>query len=577
MCFYGYKEDESMIKNKVLTPVLAGVLGVSVVGSGVGYYFVNKDGAKQQNAPTETMDSLKLSMTQAEKNVNNTVDEVQKAVAGQLDYAYDSNIKISFGEGLFGAGLSTGTTGGFSVGPIELDTKVKQKGQNSQADITAKYNDATIATLETIYARDTKTGYFRIPEISSAYISATEDELKKSFEDYANKYADKITKGSGVTTAPNGQTQKKNQLSLENFGIKAPELSAVDSEKLSKSLKEYYELFKSKLPAKKDGANAKGEIDGNAYDYKTVTYSITGAQMQDALNAVIDKMAADEQIKKFYDDAIAKSTNKTGTKTKSYAEFIAELKKGIAIKDADKAKTATLDIYYDGEEIVGGALSYDGKTIAKAVIINRNEVNAVDAFVSDNSGKTMFTAKGSAKLVDGTANGTYNITVTSDGSTKASVTVDLDKVVIKEDYFSGTVKISFNTAGANKAKSGAVTISGNCNKDSKDLKFTVDSDGKNMVTIEFKLNKTEATDVAVPTGKIFKLDQLEQYKATCDFETFKQNINNALGINIFGTLDKLGGMTNGKTTTGKTNKKATTSTEIDYEDMLEAFGDTYDA
>lgn len=32
-----------MVKNKVLTPVLAGVLGLSIVGSGLGYYFVNKD------------------------------------------------------------------------------------------------------------------------------------------------------------------------------------------------------------------------------------------------------------------------------------------------------------------------------------------------------------------------------------------------------------------------------------------------------------------------------------------------------------------------------------------------------
>lgn len=28
-----------MVKNKVLTPVLAGVLGLSIVGSGLGYYF----------------------------------------------------------------------------------------------------------------------------------------------------------------------------------------------------------------------------------------------------------------------------------------------------------------------------------------------------------------------------------------------------------------------------------------------------------------------------------------------------------------------------------------------------------
>ena len=33
-----------MVKKNVLTPVLAGVLGLSIVGSGVGYYMVNKDG-----------------------------------------------------------------------------------------------------------------------------------------------------------------------------------------------------------------------------------------------------------------------------------------------------------------------------------------------------------------------------------------------------------------------------------------------------------------------------------------------------------------------------------------------------
>ena len=35
-------------------------------------------------------------------------------------------------------------------------------------------------------------------------------------------------------------------LDLKNFGIKTPELKSIDSAKLEKSLKEYYELFKSK-------------------------------------------------------------------------------------------------------------------------------------------------------------------------------------------------------------------------------------------------------------------------------------------------------------------------------------------
>ena len=36
-----------MVKKNVLTPVLAGVLGVAVVGSGVGYFVLNKNARKK--------------------------------------------------------------------------------------------------------------------------------------------------------------------------------------------------------------------------------------------------------------------------------------------------------------------------------------------------------------------------------------------------------------------------------------------------------------------------------------------------------------------------------------------------
>ena len=117
------KEDENMIKNKVLTPVLAGVLGVSVVGSGIGYYLVNKDGDKTLK-PEQTMDTMKLSLTQVEQTVNDNVTDVEKAVKGELDYAYDSSLKITFGESMTTGGLTMNTNGKQSIKPIEIDTKV---------------------------------------------------------------------------------------------------------------------------------------------------------------------------------------------------------------------------------------------------------------------------------------------------------------------------------------------------------------------------------------------------------------------------------------------------------------------
>ncbi len=552
-----------MIKNKVLTPVLAGVLGVSVVGSGVGYYLVNKDSDKAVK-PEQTMDTMKMSLTQVEQTMTDNVTDVEKAVKGELDYAYDSSLKITFGEGITTLGKNAGAKQ--SVKPVQIDTKVKQKGQNSQADITAKYNDATLISLETIYARDKNAAYFRIPELSSAYITATEEDLKKTFEDYAKKMQSRTGAGSAQQ-----DLNISKDLDLKNFGIKTPELKSIDSAKLEKSLKEYYELFKSKLPAKKDNGTVSGDINGNAYNYKVVTYTITGKQMQDALNAVLDKMAGDADLKKLFDDQMAASKAAARSKIKSYADFIAQLKKETAINSENANKTAAIDVYYDGEEIVGGAVKYDNKSIAKAVLINKDTVNAIDIAVTDNNGKELFKANGASKLTDGTISGTYTISANAANKTALNGTITLDKVVLKDDYFNGTVAISFNAPGkTGGAQSFGAKITGNCTKDKKDIKFTIDTNGKNLMTVDFKQNKTEATDVALPTEKVFTTSQLDQYKATCDIEGFKENINNALGTNVFSLFDnfgKLGSSTTKKATSGTTTGKTTTIDMSDFSDL----------
>ena len=536
-----------MIKNKVLTPVLAGILGVSVVGSGVGYYFVNKDGNNGVK-PEETMDSLEFSLAEVENTVNDTVTDVEKAVKGELDYAYDSNLKISFGNGAFSN--STGSQyANVSVKPIEINTSVKQKGQNTSADISAVYNDVTIATLETVYARDSKTAYFRIPEISSSYIKATEEDLKKAFEDTAKKYTEKYNSKNSA----NGSTSTDKKTSIETPDLKnltknlgLPDLSSVDSKKLEEKLKAYAELVESKLPAKKDNGTVTGEIDGNKYDYKVSTYSITGKQFQEIFNAVIDKMAGDADLKKYYEDFMSK--NNTSSTKKTYDDFIKELKKEIVVSEKDQKKEASFDIYYDGEKVTGCSLKYDGKNYVKAVFVSKSDVNAVEVSLHDGDNKEIFSAKGSVKLTDGKMSGTYALKMAVASAT-FSGTLTLDKVVIKDDYFNGTIKFDITSDQAStssgKKQSFSVSLSGKATSEDKDLTFSVDANDQNMIKIEFKEKKTEATDVEIPTGKTFTLDQLEQYKATCDFEQFKNNISSAIGTDIFGslgTLSALGGM-----------------------------------
>ena len=555
-----------MIKNKVLTPVLASVLGVSVIGSGVGYYLVNKDSG-ETSGPKEKMDSMKISLTQVEKSVNTATDDVQKAVSGQLDYAYDSSLKFTFGEGMNLGGLkTTNSDGKQAIKPIEISTNVKQKGQKSQANITAKYNDTTLVTLETITSKDNNTAYFRIPELSSAYIQASEADIKKIFEEYQQKLQNRrnITINGQTPSTGNSGTQIKTP-DLKDLVPGVPDVSAIDSKKLEEKLKSYLDTFKSKLPAKKDGANVSGDIDGNKYDYKSVVYSINGKQAQDALYAVIDKMAADSDLKKLFDDSMSKQTT---TNKKSYADIMAELKKEIAVPAENQNKVASFELYYDGDEISGFGLKYDGKEYAKAILINKDTVNAVDLSVSDDKGTNGLNVKGSSKLVDGTVNGVYTLSVKSNGKEDVSGKLSLDKVVVKDDYFSGTIQLDGNFANSSgKSSNASIKLTGTSEKDKKDIKLSVDTNGKNVVTVEFKMNKTEATDIALPTEKTYKIDQMEEYYKTCDIENFKASLNDAIGYNVFGIFDSFGKLgKNGTTTTApKTNSSVKTAKTNDYE------------
>ena len=434
-----------MIKNKVLTPVLSGVLAVSVVGSGVGYYFVNK------GEPEKTMDTMKVSMTQVEQTVNTTVDDVQKAVNGKLDFAYDADLKITVGNS------DAMKNSGVQVQPIEVSTKVRQKGQNSSAEIAAKYNGSTLATLETVYARDSKTGYVRIPELSSAYIKATEADIQKLVDDAQKKYASKYqlkldTNKRQTKTNQNriADIKPKEKFDVNKIKEMLPDLSALDSKKVEEKLNKWVEIVKGKITEKADNGTVSGDIEGNSYSYKVKTYSISGKQAQEAILAVLDDIAADKDIKKVFDDFYAKQpeANKKASGIKSFAELIAKMKSELKMDASQQNKVASLDVYYDGNEPAGAAFSFDGKTYAKAVIINKSDVNAIDAFITDNNGNANFTVKGSSKLADGKVSGKYTLDCKGKNSNNTNVSLTLDKVVVKDKTFSGTVTLDFTASSA---------------------------------------------------------------------------------------------------------------------------------
>ena len=123
-----------MVKSKILTPVLAGVLGVTVVGSGVGYYFTRNDSSN------EIKNGSKLS--QVANNFNSTINNAEKALTGEIDFAYNADATVTFGEGFT-------SISGMELKPIQVVTNTKQKGGNTGADFNLKYDGKNLASFNT--------------------------------------------------------------------------------------------------------------------------------------------------------------------------------------------------------------------------------------------------------------------------------------------------------------------------------------------------------------------------------------------------------------------------------------------
>ena len=62
-----------------------------------------------------------ISFADVEQNMTTAVDDVNKAVTGQLDFAYDSSLKFTFGAGLTGSAATANSQQ--QIKPFEIDTR----------------------------------------------------------------------------------------------------------------------------------------------------------------------------------------------------------------------------------------------------------------------------------------------------------------------------------------------------------------------------------------------------------------------------------------------------------------------
>ena len=511
-----------MVKNKVLTPVLAGVLGLSIVGSGLGYYFVNKD---SNDGKTE---GGKAKLTQVADNINNTLGTAEKAIKGELDFAYNATATVSFGEGFT-------EQAGVSLQPISVTTVTKQKGSNTAADVSLTYGGNNLVSANAVYSRDNKSAYVQIPELSDAYLMVNVDSLK-----------DKV-----------GSELSSQGIDLDSLFDSAEGADVdFDTDALEK-------VMEDSFPKPVDGEKKTGDIDGNEYSYTTKEYTISGNDVKAAFKAVLDKAKDDATLKDMF--------SKSGVAEElgmSYDDIISQYADSMdSLFASDNLdETATFNAYYSGDDFAGFSFEKDGEGATLYTIL-KDDVVAVDFSLNMGSeGSASF--KGSTNTVDGVTNGKFTMKM----ETAADSDIDADKtsadgglsleptmavspsinfdtmeaeVTLKDlkeegDAFSGTIRFDVNGTSDSQAVSGWVELASASTADKLDLSVEFGMNGKQFVTMAVTGNKTEASDITVPSGdKIYDMtndDQMNTYLAGCDSDGFVANVKKVLGDEVYNML-----------------------------------------
>ena len=501
-----------MLKSNVLTPVLSGVLAVTVAGSGVLYVLDRKDKNETADVSEKTTVASKMS-----DRISSAVTSVEKAVKGETENGYTCNAVLDFGE------VFT-EEAGFEVKPLSLKADSKIKGGKSETDLQLGYDSKSLANVYIITDSGTGTVYLKCPELGDAYLSMSPDDLQS------------LLSRSGVSS----QLGSSGNISLPGVSglligsnAQAPELDKfndilkdVDFEAISNDLKEYWQVVKDNIPEGVKKNDITGEIAGHSYTYELKTVDVTIGTLKDIISAVSDKAKNDQLIK----DNLAKA----GISEDQYNKLIDSLASSTSrITDQQaQQKLFSLDVYsYEGEE-VGFKLDVSGMGTIKIVSINTEEVFAIDMDASMQS--SSLTIKGAFEMNGDALNGSADFNVTAKTNVSASAKLTVKDLVFAENSLAGS--IGFEASADGKSISADLTSAGTSEK--PDISLDVKYNGKKAIGLKIDGEKTGASDVTVPSGNIYPMTEegIKSFQQSCNVDGFKAHIKEVLGDELYSKL-----------------------------------------
>jgi len=503
-----------MVKSSVLTPILSGVLAVSVAGSGA---FIAIDQMKKSDKASESNNKAivhevkNTAVKHVEDKINAALDTAEQAIKGELDFAYDTNIEFEFGDA-FTDELGT------SVKPFTLKTKTAQKGGLSKASLTAEYGGERLATGDLIADNENGVVYLRCAELNEDYLCCS----KADFENYYNQLLSSSGAGVNMMSASTLKAPKFNELKevIDN----------IDYEALYDDFAGYVEAVKDALPEGKEKDNISGDINGYEYDYAVKTVEITGKVVQNVVAAVVDRAADDAFLKDY--------VSQMGVDANSYDKMIESLRNEYSkVSDEELVKSyVTFDVYYDNDNPTGFNIKLDNGGFIKLILMDEEDAVGIDFKFEESNAKV--TVKGAFGTEDNIINGSLNASFAEKNKEIGSFDLTIEDLQEVGDNFSGKINLSVENEDREMF---AGSIVSNSTEDTVDITIKASAEGKDLGTLKITGESTDASDFSLPSGKTYNplnKDEMEAYMKNCDTEGFMNNIKSVIGEDVFKEIDR---------------------------------------
>ncbi len=495
------------LTKKFLAAAVSLTLSASMLLSGCGKVEGDADDKDAQK-----VENISESAKVAVSTVGSTAENIKDIFTGQSDKAFSGEMSVSFGAD---AAKDLGVD---KLEDFSLTSDVKAKDGNFETLLGVKYGGEELINADIVREESTGNIYFGSKQLSSAYLYVTGEEIEAAISEIEGEL------GEGMSTNTLAEIFTVDPYLTMN----GEEMSDEDVQLLEKKLDEYAEEIEKNAPQGAEGEKITGEIDGVSYTLDSKEYIVSGNDALNIVTAVTDKLKADDELLDMFTKYFDSQQVGKQDIIDAVDEFVADMKDSGGLDE-----TVPFTAYYQDDEFAGMAFNVDGESLDMLWYVEDEAACAkliVDG--TDDGEDVNMTASAN---IDG---GATDVSAKLDIPGEASISFKIDDFMIVDEE-SGAFKGSVDISVSDSEQTMSITAKSDSTSSKLDMSAQMSMNGEKLMSVSLTGKETKATDIKIPSGKLFDAtddEQMEQYAATIDPDKLQKDIKSALGDELYSAI-----------------------------------------